>query len=249
MDTAPPKETFRADLVLSRGTSVFLNNIVPFLLLTLLIYAPFCVYAAVTLSGDIGGDEALRVYYVISFCTLPAQLLASATVMHGTVAQLRGERATTAQSLKVGLKRLFPVLGVGIVVGLCVMFGFLLLIVPGLILMVKYWVAVPAAVVERTGVSASLKRSGDLVAGEGWSVFAILILLFFLNIGLSQVLQQTWNIETLSLSEFKSYLAVQLGIAVVTTAYAAVINAVTYHDLRVAKEEIRSEEIARAIML
>ncbi len=249
METAPAKKQFRADLVLSRGMSAFFQNLVPFLLLTLLIYSPICIYTVVVLSEGLTLTSAMRLLYVISFGGLLAQLIASAAVMHGTVAQLRGERATAVQSLTIGAKRLFPVLGVGILVGLCVMLGALLLVVPGVILMVKYWVAVPVAVVERPGVTASMKRSGELVAGEGWSVFAIIMLLLFLNIGLNQVLLQAWDITTLTLSELKSYLAIQLGIAVVTTAFGAVITAVTYHDLRVAKEEITPEEIARAILV
>lgn len=249
METAPAKKQFRADLVLSRGISAFFQNLVPFLLLSLLIYSPFCVYTAVVLSDDLTLSSAMRLFYVISFGGLIAQLIASAAVMHGTVAQLRGERATTLASLSVGVRRMFPVLGVGLMVGLAVMLGFMLFVVPGLMLMVKYWVAVPVAVVERAGVSESMKRSGELVAGEGWSVFAIFVLLIFINVGLNQVLQQAWNIETLSLSEFKGYLAVSLAISVVTTAFGAVITAVTYHDLRVAKEEISPEEIARAILV
>ncbi len=249
MDTASTKTEFRAERVVSRGLSIFFKNAVPFLLLTAVVYSPLFIYAAITLGGELTLSSAMRLFYAITWGGMILQLLASGVMMHGTVAQLRGERATTAQSFAVGVKCLLPVLGVGILVGLAVMVGCLLLLVPGLILAVKYWVAVPVAVVERPGVTASMKRSAELVAGNGWSVFAIMLAVVFLGVGLNQVVQHAWDITTLTLSELKTYLAVELGVAVVTTAVSAVITAVTYHDLRVAKEEISAEDIARAILV
>lgn len=63
-----------------------------------------------------------------------------------------------------------------ILAGIAIGFGFLLLIVPGLILLTIWSVAVPAIVVEGKGVFEAFGRSRELVRGEGWSVFAVIIL-------------------------------------------------------------------------
>ena len=63
-----------------------------------------------------------------------------------------------------------------ILAGLAIGFGFLLLIVPGLILLTIWFVAVPSIVIESKGVFEAFGRSRELVRGEGWSVFAVILL-------------------------------------------------------------------------
>ena len=41
---------------------------------------------------------------------------------------------------------------------------------PGIMLMVRWFVAVPACVVERIGPSGSMKRSAELTSGHRWKV-------------------------------------------------------------------------------
>lgn len=55
--------------------------------------------------------------------------------------------------------------------------GLFLLIVPGLILMTIWAVAFQVVAVERTGVLPGLTRSRELVRGNGWRVFAFILLL------------------------------------------------------------------------
>ena len=63
-----------------------------------------------------------------------------------------------------------------ILAGLAIGFGLILLIVPGLILITIWAVAVPSIVVENKGVFEAFGRSRELVRGEGWSVFAVILL-------------------------------------------------------------------------
>jgi hypothetical protein len=63
-----------------------------------------------------------------------------------------------------------------ILAGLAIGLGFLLLIVPGLILITIWSVAAPSIVVENRGVIEAFGRSRELVRGEGWSVFAVILL-------------------------------------------------------------------------
>lgn len=70
----------------------------------------------------------------------------------------------------------WALLGLAIVLGVAVGIGFVLLIVPGLILLTIWAVAVPVCVLERPGVFSSLGRSRELVRGHGGSVFAVIVL-------------------------------------------------------------------------
>jgi hypothetical protein len=74
----------------------------------------------------------------------------------------------------------WPLAAVSILFGIALGIGFILLIIPGLILMVIWSVVAPVTVLERPGVFAAFGRSQELVRGNGWSVFAVIALVFLL---------------------------------------------------------------------
>ena len=65
---------------------------------------------------------------------------------------------------------ILPLIGFGILFGIGVAIGFVLLIVPGLILLTFWSVGAPAIVVERLGAIDAFGRSWHLVRGDAWSV-------------------------------------------------------------------------------
>ncbi len=67
--------------------------------------------------------------------------------------------------------RVLPLLGLSILVGLFVGLGFLLFVVPGLILMARFAVAIPALVLEDRSVRDAMHRSRELVRGHGAAIF------------------------------------------------------------------------------
>lgn len=69
-------------------------------------------------------------------------------------------------------------LAVSLLFGIGVGIGFVLLIVPGLILMVMWAVVAPVMVLERPGVFEAFRRSREYVRGNGWNVFGVFVLVF-----------------------------------------------------------------------
>ena len=83
--------------------------------------------------------------------------------------------------------RLGTLLGAGLLAGLGIAAGLVLLIVPGLVLL-TWWIAiVPAVVLEGRGVMASFSRSRELVRGQGWNVFGVIVLSMLIFLGASFV--------------------------------------------------------------
>jgi MFS family permease len=74
-----------------------------------------------------------------------------------------------------------PVIVVGLLLGLGVAVGFVLLLVPGLILLTIWSVAIPVTVLERPGILDAFGRSRQLVKGNGWNVFGVLLVLFLIQ--------------------------------------------------------------------
>ncbi|MGH2961945.1 MAG: hypothetical protein ACRDL3_07110, partial [Solirubrobacterales bacterium] len=76
----------------------------------------------------------------------------------------------------------------GILFGIAVGIGFLLLIVPGLILLTIWSVGAPAIVAEGAGPIEAFGRSRELVRGEGWSVFGTLVVVLLIVIAIGVIL-------------------------------------------------------------
>jgi hypothetical protein len=74
---------------------------------------------------------------------------------------------------------LIPLMIVSVLFGFGVAIGFILIIIPGLILLTIWSVVAPVTVLEHPGVLAAFGRSRELVRGNGWSVFGVIILLYF----------------------------------------------------------------------
>jgi hypothetical protein len=66
----------------------------------------------------------------------------------------------------------------GILAGIAIFIGFILIIVPGLILLTIWAVISPSIVVEDKGVFEAFGRSRELVRGNGWNVFGVIVIVF-----------------------------------------------------------------------
>jgi len=82
-----------------------------------------------------------------------------------------------------------PLIGAGFLAGIAIAIGFVLLIVPGLILLTIWAVIVPVIVIERTGVFDAFGRSRQLVRGSGWQVFGVIVVLFLVTLVVRAVIQ------------------------------------------------------------
>ena len=75
-----------------------------------------------------------------------------------------------------------PLILWSILSGIAIGIGFILLIVPGLILMTIWAVGAPAIVAEDCGPIEAFGRSYELVRGQAWTVFGVLVCVFLIMI-------------------------------------------------------------------
>ena len=99
-------------------------------------------------------------------------------LIYGTVRDLNGERPAVQDSLATGLRSFLPLIGLSILMGLGIVCGMILLVVPGIILACLWCVAVPSLVAENRGVFDSFQRSADLTRGNRWMIFALFVIYF-----------------------------------------------------------------------
>jgi hypothetical protein len=164
--------------------------------------------------------------------------IATAAITYGVFQQMRGRDVSIGDCLGRGLSTLFPVLGVAIVQGLGIFLGILACVVPGILLMLRWAVSVPAAVEERPGVGGALSRSTWLTEGYRGDIFGIIFTLALINTGLEVVLN-------MALSGNPTVLMAVTGLkSILTVGISATATAVMYYRLRSVKESIDVDQIS-----
>ena len=227
---------FRIGVVLSKTFDLLTGNFGKFALLTLVPMIPLLVLVLLALGrppstaafGFLGAITALLTFFL--------SIVAQATTLYGAFQAMRRQPFTIGQSLQIGLGRAVPVIGVALLVGLAAGLASLLLLIPGLIVACMYYVAIPVCVIERPGVTASASRSAALTKGYRWSIFGLILLVWVIAAVVGIVLTRLGGGMVGALLHF--------AWQVVSTAFGAVLVAVVYHDLRVAKEGIDIESLA-----
>lgn len=166
--------------------------------------------------------------FVALIVSLVATMLFTGMVV-GLVADVQdGRRDASVGRL---LQAVTPVLGqlilVGIAAGVGIAIGIVLLVVPGLILATVWSVAAPVVVLERPGGLRALRRSRELVRGNAWNVFAVILLLVILVGAVSSGID--FGAESAGAGVG---LVVRVIVGVLTAPISALAAAVLYFDLR-----------------
>ena len=103
------------------------------------------------------------------------EVLLATTLTHSVLARLDGAPVPLAASLRAGL-RFWPLaFAVQLVSGIAVLAGLCLLVVPGVVLALRWLVPVPALMAEGLGVGDSLQRSTELTNGSRWPLLALVL--------------------------------------------------------------------------
>ncbi|HEX2415915.1 MAG TPA: hypothetical protein VHJ37_11950 [Thermoleophilaceae bacterium] len=149
---------------------------------TLLIPAALVLFVPVGLiNGFLNSEGGVFLSLVAAALSIVATFWYQGMVVEAARDILDGRRDQTVGSLFSSVSPvLAPLIGAGILAGIGIAIGFVLLIVPGLYLLTIWAVLVPVIVLERTGVFPSFGRSRQLVKGNGWQVFGVLVVLFLL---------------------------------------------------------------------
>jgi len=169
---------------------------------------------------------------------LPIAMILLGGVNYGVIQWLAGRPAGVGDMLRQGARRMVGLLLAVLLVLLAVLGGYILLIVPGIMIAVATSLALPAVTVEGIGAVDGFKRSLDLTRGYRWSIFGAFVLLGLINFAASLLGAALQLIPILGL-------LLSLAISLVTATMPYVLPAVAYHDLRVMKEGVDTSQLAQ----
>lgn len=259
---------FRAGRAVSRTFSVFFRNFLSFALIALVLTSPTYIYTILILPTDWAVTDGMSMVgfgqIVVSIVGFLLYFLVTAALVYGTLQDLRGEKASISECFSQGLGRMFPVLGIALVTYIVIFLAALAFVIPGIYVAVMLWVAIPAAVVERRGIG-SLGRSAELTRGYRWRIVGALLIYLLIAIGISMlfgVVSAGLMFGTMGADLFSSdiesteqmlsgmgptmvaILAIDWVSSALISMFGAILVAVSYHDMRVAKEGIDTDQIA-----
>lgn len=226
---------FRIGQIFGRSFSMLSRDFLPFVGLTALATSPNLLLAV------IGGPHAHPGLTLLTvLLALILGNLAQAFVLYGAFQHMMGNSVQAGQSLSVALGRFFPIIGASICIAFGGMFGFLLLVVPGFMWLMMWWVTIPACVVEGLGPIESMRRSSQLTLGHRWPIFGLFVLLVVANLVVSFILGAILGAAGL----VRILPIVTWAWGAIYTAFYAIVAVTAYHDLRVLKEGVDTHQIA-----
>ena len=126
------------------------------------------------LLGGAAGAIGTALVGVLTLLFLPLWL--QALDLYARTVSTRREESGFLAALEGVRSRLPAITAAVLLVALLETFGFVLLLVPGFILAVRWSMVMPAMVIEGLGVRAGMRRSHELVRGNAWRVLGALLL-------------------------------------------------------------------------
>lgn len=197
------------------------------------------------------GVIAIAIFSAVLAITL--SMVTQGALVRATVAFSEGRKASFGESAMAGLGVALPLflLGLGSALGMAV--GFLLLIVPGVILYVMWSVAAPALVEEGLGPTEAFGRSSYLTDGARWKILGltlVILVLYWIFSALVVALGAMWYggfTELTQVAEGRmpiGYLVVNGIAGTITSAVWGVIQTSLYVELRDWKDGPGSDALA-----
>jgi Membrane domain of glycerophosphoryl diester phosphodiesterase len=181
-----------------------------------------------------------------TIASMLAAMVLQGALTRGAIDDLSGKGVSIGAALGSGLRYFFPLLGLGVFLGLGLAIGFVLLIVPGVILSVRWMVAAPPIVVEDVGITKAMGRSAELTEGHRWALFGLSLLYWVLVYALSIVATLlTGALEAATSGVYTTGALVVLPIVQTLTSMLGTVGvAATYFELRRIKEGVNIADLA-----
>ena len=161
-----------------------------------------------------------------------------AAIMRGAAQGSIGDPVDIDASYKWGFARFGSVLLISLLVGLAVLGGFILLIIPGIIFMVMFAVAVPALVVENLRGTDAMSRSWNLVKGNFWHALGLIIVAGIITAVVGGIVGAIGG--AISDNWFVAWIFQAIA-QIVTAPFAAIVSVLLYLDLRARREALSAD--------
>jgi hypothetical protein len=255
--TSPRFEPMTTGVLLDRAFRLYTGNFPLMLGIAATAYVPFYLIMLV-IEASIGGNLPGRsgslsmLIFQVVFMILWASIafpIASGATTYAISERYLGNEVGIGEAMRRGLTHFWSLSIAQITATIRVMFGFLLLIVPGILWMLSYALIVPVILIEGQKAIPSLRRSRDLVKGYRGKVFCILLVVNFLQVVLTAGVSVISGIFFSGESAGNGILASALNnlLSIFLTPLGIIAAILLYYDMRIRKEGFDLEMLSRAM--
>ncbi|HEY2071214.1 MAG TPA: hypothetical protein VGG48_16780 [Rhizomicrobium sp.] len=266
--------SFDIGRVASRTFAVIGRNFVSFFVLAIVALLPYILMSALMTqavlpgvrTGVLSPEYGLLILggWIVSY---GFNFVLQGALTHGTIMDLNGGRASLGDLLMTGLRFLFPLFAIALLMVLVFIVSYVVLVLPGIflrllwligisfvvyivpvvMLLVMWSVVVPAKVVENTGIFASFGRSARLTKGHRWAILGLIVIyavgaaiIYSILLAIFGFTFLAGDLGMTSILSFAASTLVKAAFTVVSSTGVACI----YYELRSGKEGVGSEQLA-----
>lgn len=195
----------------------------------------------ITVDNGGGLIQGLLGLAIAALVSVLIQQLLTGSLTRGAAGALLGRPVDVGDSYRYALSRIGGLIGLALLVGIVVGLGYILFIIPGIILGVFLSMAVPAFIVERKGITASMSRSWELVRGSWWHVLFVILVAGILAGVVNGV------ISAIGGSSLVGYWIFNAIAQIITAPFVALVGVVLYVDLRARREGLSAEKLGQEL--
>jgi hypothetical protein len=249
--------------ILSTAFEVYKANAAKLIVIVAIVVIPLAlltslfanvVFEVETTTVEIGGRPVTTVASQGVFTSLIAAAIGAviafvmgfvlqAAVTRAAAQAVIGDPVDAEASYRYGFKRLGSVILVSLLVGLILLGGFILLIIPGIIFLVFLAVTIPALVVENKRGTDALGRSWNLVKGAFWHVLGTIVVAGIIVSLVSGIISAIGGDNFLV-----SWIFTSIG-QIITVPFSALVSVILYLDLRARQESLTADRLRSEIAL
>jgi hypothetical protein len=177
-------------------------------------------------------ERALAGAALVMIATILVWLVLTGAITWAAAGALIGREPAFRECYRVGYLRMWSMLLVGFLSALATVGGFILLIVPGFVVLTHLICGVSALMVEGKRGRAALSRSWNLVRHNAWRTFGAIIISGFIASAVTGLFGALFRSGW-----FLRGLAAGVGSAIVMP-FSTLVLVLIYFDLRVRKENV-----------
>jgi hypothetical protein len=182
-------EILDQSIKLMKNNFLFVLKIASFLYIpTVLIQMIIILILIPDLSGEVT-EEAMQEFYRVQNIVLGINAIiglllifvvtpiTNGAIISGIAKKYLEDETSAGESLAHAVRRLAALLGTSIMKGILVFLGFVLLIIPGIYLMFRWWFSSHVVMIENMSGSEALKKSAAIIKGNMGKAFMLGLLL------------------------------------------------------------------------
>jgi hypothetical protein len=228
------------DETLSRTVAVYkqgLGVFFPLALLTMGASAVVWMFVLIVVMPDPNSDAGNALGLISMLVAVMIGVVGNGAYVRAVGDIYLQREASLGTCIRVGIRNACTMLTASFLGVVGIILGFIVLIIPGVFLMVRWFLVSPIIIVEGLGAVEALKRSWTLVSGSWCYVFCT----YIITVVFTMVLQVVWVIVLPSNTNTLAGSIVGSVPSIICGPVSAIMMTIMYINLRIEKEGLNEE--------